>query len=56
MGFGVFEPTKSDRPAKVELSGPFAFRVGSANAMINAGVIAMKVVFQIAEFERNIAA
>jgi hypothetical protein len=56
MGFGVFEPTNRDLPAKVELSGPFAFLVGSAKAMINAAVIAMKVLFQIAEFERIIGA
>ena len=56
MGFGVFEPANRDLPAKVELSGPFAFRVGSAKAMINAAVIAMKVLFQIAEFERIIPA
>ena len=56
MGFGVFEPANRDLPAKVELSGPFAFRVGSAKVMINAAVIAMKVVFQIAAFERNIPA
>jgi hypothetical protein len=37
-------------------SGPFAFRVGNAKAMINAAVIAMKVLFQIAEFERIIPA
>ena len=55
-GFGVFEPPNRDLPAKVELSGWLAFRVGSANAMIIAAVSAMKVVFQIAEFERNIRA
>ena len=56
MGFGVFEPPNRDLAATVELSGPFAFRVGSAKAMIKAAVIAMKVLFQIAEFERNIRA
>jgi hypothetical protein len=56
MGFGVFEPPNRDLPAKVGLSGPFAFCIGSAKAMINAAVVAMKVVFQIAEFERNIPA
>ena len=56
MGFGVLEPTNRDLPAKVELSGPFAFPVGSAKAMINAAVVAMKVLFQITEFERSIRA
>ena len=51
MGFGVFEPPNRDLPTKVELSGPVAFRVGSAKAMINAAVIAMRVLFQIAECE-----
>jgi len=56
MAFGVFEPSNSGLSVKVGLSGPFTFRVGSAKEMINAAVIAMKAVFQIAEFERNITA
>jgi hypothetical protein len=54
MGCGVFEPPNRDLPAKVELSGPDAFCVGSAKAMINAAVVAMKVVFQNLELDRNI--
>jgi len=56
MGLGAFEPPNRDPPAKVALSGPLAFRVGSAKAMINAAVSAMKALFQIAEFERDIRA
>jgi len=54
MGSGVFEPINKDLPTEVELSGPFAFLVGSAKATINAAVVAMKPLFQITEFERNI--
>jgi hypothetical protein len=56
MGFGVFEPANRDLPAKVGPSGRFPLRAGSAKAIINAAVIVMRAVFQIAEFVRNIVA
>jgi hypothetical protein len=55
-GCGVFEPANKGVSTAVELSGSFAVCVGRAKAMINAAVIAMKVLFQIAECERIIPA